>query len=76
MDTQMQTLTQRIRSAQGPAEKASVMREMGDVRFDRYKMTNDPDERRLAANCYLAARSFFYRNTQTAGQALGTGIRY
>jgi hypothetical protein len=77
MDKEMQTLTWRIRSAQGPAEKASIMREMGDTRYDRYKMTGDPREKQLASTCYLAARNFFYKNTQaTARQALGTGIRY
>jgi len=75
MSKEIQTLTRRIQTAQGPAEKSRIMQEMGNIRYDRYRMTNDPDERRLAANCYLASRSFFWRGNQ-ATRAIGSGVLY
>lgn len=49
-----------IREAE-PSEKQRLMHALGNVRFSEYRETQDPRCRRLAANCYLAARSFHYR---------------
>jgi hypothetical protein len=61
MDQTIQTFVRRIQSAESTAEKAKIMVEMGDERFNRYKATGSNKELKLATNCYFAARNFELR---------------
>ena len=54
-------LTQRVREASTLAEKARVMTCLGNLRYSEYQATQESQALRLAGNCYLAARSFHYR---------------
>ncbi|MEI7718789.1 MAG: hypothetical protein WCI72_02890 [archaeon] len=54
----------RIQATQMPREKERLMNGMGNLRFAQYRTTGDTRARRLAANCYLAARNFRYTAMQ------------
>jgi hypothetical protein len=73
--TPIHTLAHRIRNTPSLAEKTSLLIEMGNARYDRYKATNDPKEKQLATNCYLGARELFWKYGP-AQKPLGIGIPY
>jgi hypothetical protein len=55
----------RIQAAPMPQEKEKLMNSMGNLRFAQYKATGETRVRKLAGNCYLAARNFHYAGIQT-----------
>lgn len=68
MDFEMEAkgLVARIREAEDPSDKYQLTMDLGDLRFVQYKTTKDPREheraKRLARNCYFAAKHFVYEN--------------
>ena len=55
------TLTENIREASDLEEKAALMTCVGNTRYSQYLMYREPRARRLAANCYLAAKKFYQK---------------
>lgn len=54
-------LTKRIQDTTDLTTKARIMTYMGNLRYAQYQNTKDPRARRLAGNCYIAARHLGYR---------------
>jgi len=53
-------IIERIQETTRPQEKERLITGMGNLRFAQYRTTGDTRARRLAENCYFAARNFHY----------------
>lgn len=54
-------LIDKVKETPSLTEKATLMQEMGDIRYNAYRETGNANQRKLAANCYIASRRFQYR---------------
>lgn len=55
-ETGARVLAGRIKESQDPIARARIMNYLGNLRYAEYKHTENKDARRLAGNCYIAAR--------------------
>ena len=51
----------KIRQSLELEEKERLMQGLGNLRYAQYKTTGNMNAKRLAANCFLASRSFHYK---------------
>ena len=65
----MQSILVKRMQEQPQIDRIENLIRLGNFRFDNYQKTHDPKERRLAANCYLAARGLEkkYKNCDPGG---------
>jgi hypothetical protein len=56
-----QNLIERIKQSEAYATKARIMTALGNLRLSQYQHTLEPRAKRLAGNCYIAARYFGLR---------------
>ena len=54
-------LTKRMQETKDLTTKSRIMTCMGNLRYAEYQNTREPRARKLAGNCYIAARHLGYR---------------
>jgi len=54
-------LAKEIRESSDPVKKARTMTYLGNLRYSQYITTKEPKARKLAGNCYIAARQLSFR---------------
>jgi hypothetical protein len=54
-------LANRARETSNPRMKGIILTHLGNLRYSQYINTHEARARRLAGNCYIAARSLSYR---------------
>lgn len=67
-ETGAKNLASRIRNTSNLKIKSGIMACLGNLRYSQYRSYREPRIRRLASNCYLAAKYLSYRacNATTA----------
>ena len=66
MEEKIKELMEKARADPMIGRKANILTQIGDIRANNYIETKDPRERKLAANCYIAA-TYLHREFRELG---------